>query len=331
MMRPTRAALCATAGGGLGRLRVRALRGPGRGTRRPALEPGRVVAEALRVKSGHLRLAPLFTLLNHGEDRLRPTELEDSPESGCGPRLAAGGGVRINYGHGVPRPGAGVLHRYGWFPSTAPTEFVSLTKASDGEILESLRRRWRWTRGVAFCDRACRSQRGAGLRRCCRSSAPTALCRCQDASTAARTATTQSASSSCGLFGLFAVLRVLSRIGAGLFAAETDRDVAYGWLLRRSPQLLARGRAHCCAPCSMLPSPRREGTPRRRLPAAARQSSPSKLRARYRQGGRARARGRFKSGGSATIREHRTHARFDPSGILSPGLFLLLLGVPVRS
>ena len=29
--------------------------------------------------------------------------------------------------------------------------------------------------------------------------------------------------------------------------AETDRDVAYGWLLRRSPQLLARGRAHCCA------------------------------------------------------------------------------------
>ena len=33
---------------------------------------------------------------------------------------------------------------------------------------------------------------------------------------------TKSASSSCGLFGLF--------------AAETDRDVAYGWLLRRSPQ-----------------------------------------------------------------------------------------------
>ena len=29
--------------------------------------------------------------------------------------------------------------------------------------------------------------------------------------------------------------------------AETDRDVAYGWLLRRSPQLLARARAHCCA------------------------------------------------------------------------------------
>ena len=29
--------------------------------------------------------------------------------------------------------------------------------------------------------------------------------------------------------------------------AETDRDVAYGWLLRRSPQLLARGRAHCCS------------------------------------------------------------------------------------
>ena len=85
-------------------LRVRAQRGPGPGRADQRWARSFVVANALRVKSGHLRLAPLFTLLNHGEDGLRPTELEDGALRLEAARdLRPGDDVRINYGHGSPR------------------------------------------------------------------------------------------------------------------------------------------------------------------------------------------------------------------------------------
>ena len=97
----TRAALCATAGGGLGDCAFVRSVGQARGRADQRWARSFVVANALRVKSGHLRLAPLFTLLNHGEDGLRPTELEDGALRLEAARdLRPGDDVRINYGHG---------------------------------------------------------------------------------------------------------------------------------------------------------------------------------------------------------------------------------------
>ena len=80
-------------------LRVRAQRGPDRGTRTNAGR-GASSSRTLGGSSGHLRLAPLFTLLNHGEDGLRPTELEDGALRLEAARdLRPGDDVRINYGH----------------------------------------------------------------------------------------------------------------------------------------------------------------------------------------------------------------------------------------
>ena len=238
----TRAALCATAGGGLGDCEFVRKVGRDRGTRDQRWARSFVVANALRVKSGHLRLAPLFTLLNHGEDGLRPTELEDGALIlEAGRDLRPGDDVRINYGHGT-HGGAGVLHRYGWFPSTAPTEFVVFDEASDDAVLESLRKRLALDHGVTLRSDVPGPNEAlelASLLPVLSSNSLVSLSRRldrgedgDDASTS-QASPTKSTSSSCGLFGLF--------------AAETDRDVAYGWLLRRSPQLLARGRAHCCA------------------------------------------------------------------------------------
>ena len=238
----TRAALCATAGGGLGDCEFVRKVGRDRGTRDQRWARSFVVANALRVKSGHLRLAPLFTLLNHGEDGLRPTELEDGALSLTAVRdIHPGDDVRINYGHGS-HGGAGVLHRYGWFPSTAPTEFVVFDEASDDAVLESLRKRLALDHGVTLRSDVPGPNEAlelASLLPVLSSNSLVSLSRRldrgedgDDASTS-QASPTKSATSSCGLFGLF--------------AAETDRDVAYGWLLRRSPQLLARGRAHCCA------------------------------------------------------------------------------------
>ena len=61
----TRAALCATAGGGLGDCEFVRKVGQARGRADQRWARSFVVANALRVKSGHLRLAPLFMLLNH--------------------------------------------------------------------------------------------------------------------------------------------------------------------------------------------------------------------------------------------------------------------------
>ena len=238
----TRAALCATAGGGLGDCAFVRSVGRDRGTRDQRWARSFVVANALRVKSGHLRLAPLFTLLNHSEDGLRPMELEDGALSLEAARdLRPGDDVRIDYGHGS-HGGAGVLHRYGWFPSTAPTEFVVFGEASDDAVLESLRRRLALDNGVTLRSDVCGPNEAlelASLLPVLSSNSLVSLSRRldrgedgDDASTS-QASPTKSASSSCGLFGLF--------------AAETDRDVAYGWLLRRSPQLLARARAHCCS------------------------------------------------------------------------------------
>ena len=238
----TRAALCATAGGGLGDCEFVRKVGQARGRADQRWARSFVVANALRVKSGHLRLAPLFTLLNHGEDGLRPTELEDGALSLTAVRdIHPGDDVRINYGHGS-HGGAGVLHRYGWFPSTAPTEFVVFDEASDDAVLESLRKRLALDHGVTLRSDVPGPNEAlelASLLPVLSSNSLVSLSRRldrgedgDDASTS-QASPTKSATSSCGLFGLF--------------AAETDRDVAYGWLLRRSPQLLARGRAHCCA------------------------------------------------------------------------------------
>ena len=238
----TRAALCATAGGGLGDCEFVRKVGQARGRADQRWARSFVVANALRVKSGHLRLAPLFTLLNHGEDGLRPTELEDGALSLTAVRdLRPGDDVRINYGHGS-HGGAGVLHRYGWFPSTAPTEFVVFDETSDDAVLESLRKRLALDHGVTLRSDVAGPNEAlelASLLPVLSSNSLVSLSRRldrgedgDDASTS-QASPTKSTSSSCGLFGLF--------------AAETDRDVAYGWLLRRSPQLLARGRAHCCA------------------------------------------------------------------------------------
>ena len=43
-----------------------------------------------------------------------------------------------------------MLHRYGWFPSTAPTEFVVFDEASDDAVLESLRKRLALDHGVTL-------------------------------------------------------------------------------------------------------------------------------------------------------------------------------------
>ena len=238
----TRAALCATAGGGLGDCEFVRKVGQARGRADQRWARSFVVANALRVKSGHLRLAPLFTLLNHGEDGLRPTELEDGALIlEAGRDLQPGDDVRINYGHGS-HGGAGVLHRYGWFPSTAPTEFVVFDEASDDAVLESLRKRLALDHGVTLRSDVPGPNEAlelASLLPVLSSNSLVSLSRRldrgedgDDASTS-QASPTKSATSSCGLFGLF--------------AAETDRDVAYGWLLRRSPQLLARARAHCCS------------------------------------------------------------------------------------
>ena len=238
----TRAALCATAGGGLGDCEFVRKVGQAQGRADQRWARSFVVANALRVKSGHLRLAPLFTLLNHGEDGLRPTELEDGALSLTAVRdIHPGDDVRINYGHGS-HGGAGVLHRYGWFPSTAPTEFVVFDEASDDAVLESLRKRLALDRGVTLRSDVPGPNEAlelASLLPVLSSNSLVSLSRRldrgedgDDASTS-QASPTKSATSSCGLFGLF--------------AAETDRDVAYGWLLRRSPQLLARARAHCCS------------------------------------------------------------------------------------
>ena len=239
----TRAALCATAGGGLGDCAFVRSVGQAQGRADQRWARSFVVANALRVKSGHLRLAPLFTLLNHAEDGLRPTELEDGALSLEAARdLQPGDDVRIDYGHGS-HGGAGVLHRYGWFPSTAATEFVVFDEASDDVVLESLRKRLALDNGVTLRSdapgRDAEALELASLLPVLSSNSLASLARRLDRGedgddlSTSQASPTKSASSSCGLFGLF--------------AAETDRDVAYGWLLRRSPQLLARARAHCCS------------------------------------------------------------------------------------
>ena len=238
----TRAALCATAGGGLGDCAFVRSVGRDRGTRDQRWARSFVVANALRVKSGHLRLAPLFTLLNHGDGGLRPTELEDGALSLTAVRdIHPGDDVRIDYGHGS-HGGAGVLHRYGWFPSTASTEFVVFDEASDDAVLESLRKRLALDNGVTLRSDVPGPNEAlelASLLPVLSSNSLVSLSRRLDRGedgddlSTSQASPTKSATSSCGLFGLF--------------AAETDRDVAYGWLLRRSPQLLARARAHCCS------------------------------------------------------------------------------------
>ena len=214
----TRAALCATAGGGLGDCAfVRSVgRAQGRADQRWARSF--VVANALRVKSGHLRLAPLFTLLNHGEDGLRPTELEDGARSLTAVRdIHPGDDVRIDYGHGS-HGGAGVLHRYGWFPSTAPTEFVVFDEASDDAVLESLRRRLALDNGVTLRSDVSGPNEAlelASLLPVLSSNSLVSLSRRLDRGedgddlSTSQASPTKSATSSCGLFGLFAVqLRV---------------------------------------------------------------------------------------------------------------------------
>ena len=212
----TRAALCATAGGGLGDCAFVRSVGRDRGTRDQRWARSFVVANALRVKSGHLRLAPLFTLLNHGEDGLRPTELEDGALSLTAVRdIHPGDDVRINYGHGS-HGGAGVLHRYGWFPSTAPTEFVVFDEASDDAVLESLRKRLALDHGVTLRSDVPGPNEAlelASLLPVLSSNSLVSLSRRldrgedgDDASTS-QASPTKSTSSSCGLFGLFGVQR----------------------------------------------------------------------------------------------------------------------------
>jgi hypothetical protein len=212
----TRAALCATAGGGLGDCAFVRSVGQARGRADQRWARSFVVANALRVKSGHLRLAPLFTLLNHGEDGLRPTELEDGALRLEAARdLRPGDDVRINYGHGS-HGGAGVLHRYGWFPSTAPTEFVVFDEASDDAVLESLRKRLALDHGVTLRSDVSGPNEAlelASLLPVLSSNSLVSLSRRldrgedgDDASTS-QASPTKSASSSCGLFGLFAVQR----------------------------------------------------------------------------------------------------------------------------
>ena len=212
----TRAALCATAGGGLGDCAFVRSVGQARGRGDQRWARSFVVANALRVKSGHLRLAPLFTLLNHGEDGLRPTELEDGALSLAAVRdLRPGDDVRINYGHGS-HGGAGVLHRYGWFPSTAPTEFVVFDEASDDAVLESLRRRLALDHGVTLRSDVSGPNEAlelASLLPVLSSNSLVSLSRRLDrgedgdAASTSQASPTKSASSSCGLFGLFAVQR----------------------------------------------------------------------------------------------------------------------------
>ena len=238
----TRAALCATAGGGLGDCEFVRKVGQARGRADQRWARSFVVANALRVKSGHLRLAPLFTLLNHGEDGLRPTELEDGALSLTAVRdIHPGDDVRINYGH-ESHGGAGVLHRYGYFPVDSATEFTVFGDPSDDAVLESLRKRLALDNGVTLRSDVPGPNEAlelASLLPVLSSNSLVSLSRRLDRGedgddlSTSQASPTKSASSSCGLFGLF--------------AAETDRDVAYGWLLRRSPQLLARARAHCCS------------------------------------------------------------------------------------
>ena len=262
----TRAALCATAGGGLGDCAFVRSVGQAQGRADQRWARSFVVANALRVKSGHLRLAPLFMLLNHAEDGLRPTELEDGALSLEAVRdLRPGDDVRIDYGHGS-HGGAGVLHRYGWFPSTASTEFVVFDEASDDAVLESLRKRLALDNGVTLRSTFPVPTRRWSLRLYSRSSVPTVLFRYQGGSTAAKTETTcrrhkprrrsrRRRPAACS--GCSQRRRTATSLMGGSCAGRRN-----SW---RAP-------APTAVPCSTLPSRRRERTPSRRSPTAARRS-----------------------------------------------------------
>ena len=254
----TAAALCAIAGGGAGGCAyVRAVNGLGSGGGGDERWARSFVsANALRVGTGRLRLAPLFTLLNHAEGSARPTEHADGSltlESESD--LARGADVCIDYGHGAAG-GAGVLHRYGFFPPAAETEYVVFAERSGDAALEALRGRLELRDGVTLRSSSTAAMAEAlelaSLLPVLDARARAALARHLDrrgdrggrgggdddgasssSSSAASKAPSSSRSSSLG-FG-------------SLFAAEADRDRAYAWVLRRTPQLRARGRAHCRA------------------------------------------------------------------------------------
>lgn len=240
----TTAALCALAGGGGGDCAfVRCVaRDQGVDTQQRWARSF-VVANALRIKSGHLRLAPFFLLLNHRDDGgLEPTEESDgalSLTAVCD--LQPGDDVCINYGHGT-HGGAGVLHRYGYFPVESATEFNVFGDASDDALLESLRRRLALDVGVTLRSDILGPNEAlelASLLPVLDAASLTSLWRRldrgedgDDASLSTAQASLTKSASSCDF--------------SALFAAETDRDIAYAWLLRRTPQLRVRGRAHCC-------------------------------------------------------------------------------------
>ena len=148
----TAAALCAVAGGGLGNCAyveaVARSRGGAR-TLDEAWARSYVRANALRTAGGRLRLAPVFTLLNHAasaSEPMQPTEHDDGSFSlVAASDVARGDDVCIDYG---VAGAAGLLDRYGFAEAEPVVEYVVFAPLPGDGRLAALRARLHLDAGV---------------------------------------------------------------------------------------------------------------------------------------------------------------------------------------